>query len=331
MTKQSLRAGVVGVGSMGSHHARVYNELSDTKLVGVTDKDSTTANEVAERYGTESRSLDDLLTDTDLISVTVPTRAHYSIAKRAIEQDVGILVEKPFVEEFGRGRDLINRANRAEVPLAVGHIERFNPVVDIVSEALGEAEIIAVAAQRLGPPVNRDSNVGVVMDLMIHDIDIVSTLIDSDITDLTAVSSGTGDYATAQFEFGSGTVCSLTASRITQERVRELSVTTREFHIEADYINQSVDIYRHSSPEYQQRNGNVSYKEGSIVERPAVDGEEPLKRELRSFAEAVRTGSEPRITGEDGLQAFSIANEIESIATSQELGQRKVTTGDITT
>ena len=330
MTQNPLHAGVVGVGSMGSHHARVYNELQETELVGVSDADEETAQNTADQYNTDVRSLGDLLSEVDVLTVAVPTRAHYEIAKQAIDHGVGVLVEKPFVDELSDGRDLVRHAAVADVPLAVGHIERFNPVVDVVADILTDVEIIAVNARRLGPPVNRDGNDGVVQDLMIHDIDVVCSLVDSNISDLTAVSTRAGDYATTQFEFESGTICSLTASRVTQERIRELSVTTREFHVTADYMNQSVDIYRHSAPEYQEKDGDVHYTQASVVERPAVDSEEPLKRELRSFANTVRTGGEPRITGEDGLRAVSIADEISNIASSGKLGQREVSVGDIT-
>lgn len=325
MIREPLRAGVVGVGSMGHHHARVYNEIQETELVGVVDADRERAAETAEEFGTAERSLDGLLSAADLVSVAVPTRAHYDVARRAIDRGVGVLVEKPFVDDLADGRELIDRADDADVPLAVGHIERFNPVVDVLEDVLTDVEVVAVDARRLGPPVERDIGDDVVLDLMIHDIDVALTLLDEDIAGLTAVSDDPGDYAAAQLEFEGGAVCSLTASRVTQERIRELSVTTPEFHVTADYIDQSVHIYRHTAPEYRQTNGDVRYTQSSVIERPTVDGGEPLKRELRSFARTVRDGGRPRIPGEAGVRAISVAREISDVASSRALARREVT------
>jgi len=167
----------------------------------------------------------------------------------------------------------------------------------------------------------------VVMDLMIHDIDVVCSLFE-EVAGVTAIGACDGDYTDAQIEFADGTVCSLTASRVTQERIRDLSVTARECHIDVDFMDQSVRIYRHSDPSYHTEDGDVRYSQESIIERPAVESSEPLKRELQSFADSVREGTTPRITGADGLRAMSIASEISEIASSRRLGLEEVSVSD---
>jgi len=329
--RETLDAGVIGVGTMGSHHVRVYNELPDVSLVGLTDADASAAAETAEAYGTQVYDVDELLRRVDLVSIAVPTRFHYEMASRAIAAGVAVLIEKPLVRDPQRGRDLIAAADNEGVPLQVGHIERFNPVVDVLEDVIEDLDVIAASARRLGPPVNRDVEDDVVVDLMIHDIDVVLSLLDAPVAGVTAVGACDGDYADAQVELEDGTVCSLTASRVTQERIRDLSVTARNCHIDVDFMNQAVRIYRHSDPSYHTDDGDVRYSQESIIERPAVESDEPLKRELRSFVDAVRTGSDPAIPGPEGLRALRIAQEISDIASSRTLSLREVNVGDVGT
>ncbi len=330
MTEQ-LAAGVVGVGSMGRHHARVYNEIQGVELVGIADADEEAAAQVASTYGTSVYDLERLLGMVDLVSIAVPTRYHYEVASTAIDAGVSVLVEKPFVTDPEKGRELIDRAEAAGLTLQVGHIERFNPVVDVLEDVLANVEPIAASARRLGPPVSRDVKDDVVMDLMIHDIDIACSLFGGEVAGVTAIGACDGDYTDAQIEFDGGTLCSLTASRVTQERIRDLSVTARECHVNVDFMDQSVRIYRHSDPSYHTEDGDVRYSQESIIERPAVDSDEPLKRELRSFVDCVRDGSTPRTTGSDGLYAMLLADEISSIADSRTLALEEVSVGDRST
>jgi predicted dehydrogenase len=328
---ETLRAGVVGVGSMGRHHARVYNEIQGVELAGIADADEAVATQVAENYGTAVHDLDTLLGMVDLVSVAVPTRFHYDVAAQAIAAGVSVLVEKPFVADAAKGRELIDSAEAAGVTLQVGHIERFNPVVDVLEDVLANVEPIAASARRLGPPVSRDVKDDVVMDLMIHDIDIACSLFGEEVAGVTAIGACEGDYTDAQIEFEGGTLCSLTASRVTQERIRDLSVTARECHVSVDFMDQSVRIYRHSDPSYHTENGDVRYSQESIIERPAVDSNEPLKRELRSFVDCVRSGATPRTTGSDGLHAMLLADEISDIADSRTLALEEVSVSDRST
>ena len=309
-----IRAGVIGVGSMGRHHARVYRELPNVELFAVADADTERAEGVADDYGARALSTEGVLTGADAVSVTVPTEYHYAVAKDAMDRGTHVLVEKPFVEDPDVGRDLIATAREAGLTLQVGHVERFNPAVRTVQDIVPELDVIAVDARRLGPPVDREIGDSAVLDLMIHDIDVVRSLVDGGVTDVDAFRSPDDPYVTASVQFDDGVVGTLTASRVTQDRVRQLSITARECQVNVDYMKQSVGIHRHSLPEYVERNGDVRYRNETVIERPTVDNGEPLKKELSAFVEAVETGAEPVVTGEDGLRALSIANRIDGTA-----------------
>lgn len=326
-----LRAGVVGVGSMGSHHARVYNELPNVELVGVADEDAERAESTANTYGTEAVPTDELLENVDVTSISVPTRYHHDVATSAMEQDVSVLVEKPFVDDEEQGKELIRMARDRDLTLQVGHIERFNPVVDVLADILPDLDVIAVAARRLGPPVDRDGNDDIVKDLMIHDIDLVLSLVERDLEAVSAMSARSKDHVAAQLQFSGDVVGSLTASRVTQEKIRDLSITARDCRVHVDYMDQSVEIHRHSSPEYETDNGDVRFRHESVVERPSVDSGEPLKRELRSFVDAVREGHDPKVTGADGLRALAVADQISDVATSRVHGRAEVNPSEVTT
>lgn len=306
-----LRVGVVGVGSMGENHARVYSELPGVELVGVADVDSTQAREVAGEYDCAAMEQADLLAAVDAVSIVVPTQFHYDVATEALEADVSVLVEKPFVETEREGRELISLAEERGLTLTVGHIERFNPAVTALSELIEELEVLALDARRLGPPLG-DRQIGdsVVLDLMIHDVDVLLALVDSEVAEVSAMEAQEGQYAVAQLRFENGVVCTLTASRVTQRKVRTLELTARESLVDMDYIDQSIEIHRQARPEYTSIGSKMRFRQESITERPLIESEEPLRRELRSFAEAVVSGSEPVVTGEDGLRALELCQRI---------------------
>jgi len=305
-----LTAGVVGVGSMGRHHARVYDELSGVDLVGVTDADESRASAVAAKYGTTARSQSALLAGADVVSIAVPTRYHEAVARDAIDAGTSLLVEKPFVTDPDVGRSLCRRATEAGVTLQVGHIERFNPAVQALQDVVSGMDVIALEARRLGPPVDRDTADGVVLDLMIHDVDLALSLVDSAVTSVSATRAHDEDHVVAQLDFENGVAADLTASRVTQEKVRELAVTATEGWVTVDYASQCLRIHRQSVPEYYDDDGSVGHRTASVTERPTVDNEEPLKRQLRSFVETHRDGGDPEVSGEDGVRAVELAQRI---------------------
>ncbi|WP_135807140.1 Gfo/Idh/MocA family protein [Halorussus marinus] len=306
---------VLGVGSMGRHHARVYSELPDVNLVGVYDLDRDAAREVAADNGTRALPLDELLDATDAASIAVPTPYHAELAEACIDNGVDVLVEKPFVDDLDAGRALLDRAEAAGVTVQVGHVERFNPAVRALADIVADLDVIAVDAHRLGPPPEgRAVDESAVLDLMIHDIDVVLAMLDAEVADVSANGAKSNQYASANVRFDDGTLASFTASRVTQQRVRTLAITAEDCRVNVDYIDRSVEIHRHSLPEYIEDNGDVRYRHESIVERPTVETGEPLKNELESFVAAARGEREPVVSGEDGLRVLEVARRIDRVA-----------------
>jgi predicted dehydrogenase len=264
-----LTAGVIGVGSMGQHHARVYSELPDVDLVGVTDVDEDQASTVAAEYGTRTMDRLELLEAVDVISVAVPTQYHYEVVMDCIERGIDVLVEKPFVDTIEHGRELAERARTADVTLQVGYIERFNPATQVLADIVPDLDVVGIDIDRLGPPVDREGEDSVVMDLMVHDIDILLSLVDSGIESLSAAARNE-DHTTVQFQFEDDSIAVLTASRLTQQKIRQLSVTAISCRVNVDFISQTVEIHRRSLPEYVESDGDIRYRHESVVERPIV-------------------------------------------------------------
>lgn len=322
ITPDGVTAGVVGVGSMGRHHARVYRELPGVELGGVVDTDRDRAREVAEEYGTTAVDRDELLDAVDVASVAVPTSHHYRVVRDCIDRGVDVLVEKPLVERPEQGRALVALAEEADVTLQVGHVERFNPAVRALGSILEDLDVIAIEADRLGPPPDREITDSAVVDLMIHDIDILLWLVDAEMTSVTAAGARDRRYATANIQFENGVVSQLTASRVTQKRTRTLTVTAATRVVVVDYTDQSIQIHRHSLPEYVEENGDVNYRHESIIEEPTVDTVEPLKEELASFVRAATTDQTPAVTGEEGLRVLETARFIERLITDDRTAAR---------
>ncbi|QLG48556.1 Gfo/Idh/MocA family protein [Natrinema halophilum] len=324
-TEEPIRAGVIGVGSMGENHARVYDELPGVELVGIADRDEEIALRVAAEYGVEPIDPETLCERCDVVTVAVPTHAHYEAVSTCLEAGVHVLVEKPIAETVEQGRQLAEQAREAGLTLQVGHIERFNPAVQAVKEVIEDLDVISVEAERLGPPIDRTAPGNVIFDLMVHDVDVVGSILNEQPSSVAAMGTENGRYATATIEYGE-TVATVTASRVTQKKVRKLTVTASECLVEVDYLEQSVLIHRDSYPEYLTNDGTPRYRHESVVERPRVDSGEPLRNELRSFVETVKTGAEPEVTAEDGIAALETVQLIDRLAT----GRRDETDGDPT-
>ncbi|EMA08270.1 oxidoreductase domain-containing protein [Haloferax denitrificans ATCC 35960] len=304
---------------MGRHHARVYSELSNANLVGVSDVDTELAQTVASKHETDALDIDDLLDRANAVSVVVPTQYHLSTAKACLSAGVAPLIEKPVVEDRSEGDELLSAREAADTLIQVGHIERFNPAIRALIDIIPGLNVLSITAERLGPPPERTIDDSAVLDLMIHDLDIVLSLVDTDPVDVHSAGVRDNRHATATIKFESGTIANLTASRLTQRKVRRLVVTAEECVVEVDYMDQSIEIHRQSVPEYIENNGDIKYRHESIVERPTVNRGEPLKNELESFVDAVATNSTPVVTVEDGLAALELARTIDDTATEQQL------------
>jgi len=297
---------------MGSKHARVYSQLCDVELQGIADLDEQRATRVATTQGTEALPTETLLERCDLVSVAVPTPHHDSVAHEAIDRGVGVLVEKPIATTPTAGARLHRAASEAGVAFQVGHVERFNPAIQTLLTVLQNCEPLAVDARRLGPPLQREIDDSVATDLMIHDADILLTIASGELTALQATGRPDGTYATATARFDDGLVGTLTASRRTQKKVRELSVTTEDCHITVDYLDQSVQIHRSSAPSFVEADDGVRYRQERVTERPTVENGEPLAAELRQFLDTVRTGSAPVVSGRDGVRALAFVREVDA-------------------
>ncbi len=311
MPREQLDVGVIGVGSMGKHHARVYNKLPEANLVGVCDDDDEQAREVAQQYATEAIRQTALLERTDAVSIAVPTQYHFETAQACLDAGVATFIEKPILGSLERADAFQTAVNHADIPVQVGHIERFNPAVSKLAEIIPDLSVVSIRAQRLGPPPERTIDDSAVTDLMIHDIDVVLSLLGESPVDVHSAGVDDNRHAAALLEFESETMANLIASRKTQRKVRTLEITAEECYVELDYIDQSIEIHRNSMPEYIRENGGVRFKHESIIERPSVSNAEPLREELASFCEAAATGGEPDVTVADGIEALAVARWIE--------------------
>jgi predicted dehydrogenase len=311
---QEMPVGVIGVGSMGQHHARIYDELPGAELVGIFDADDERAREIAKKHDTDPMSMEELLPAVSAVSIAVPTQFHFDIAKQCLRHSVAPLIEKPVLELPEKGEELRFLAEQADVPIQVGHVERFNPAVEVTLDIVQDLNVLAVNAERLGPAPDRTIDDSAVIDLMIHDLDIILSMIEGEPKSVTSAGVRENRYGTATIEFESGPVATLAASRLTQRKVRKLEITAEDCLVEVDYIDQSVEIHRQSMPSYVEEAEGIRYRHESIIERPTVPSSEPLKSELESFLDAVETGSTPEVSLSDGLRALELARTIEQQA-----------------
>jgi predicted dehydrogenase len=295
--------GVIGVGYLGQHHARVYSELPGVELVGVVDINKERAKEVAERYFTSAFfDYQDLFGKVDAVSIVVPTVIHRDIAGRFIEQGINILIEKPVTTSLEEARELMEMANKKNVVLQVGHIERFNSAVVELSKIVDHP--IFIDCSRMGPYVNRNTDVGVVLDLMIHDIDIVMSIVRDKVVKINAsgypVFSREEDIANAQLVFSNGCIANLTASRITRKKIRRMEVTQLDSFISIDYLEQELAVYKKTSSSFPYL----------LMEKPPMQKGEPLRLELEHFIKCVRNGEKPLVGLEEGTNALEVALNI---------------------
>lgn len=299
-----LRVAVVGVGELGSRHARLYNEIDSAELVGVADIDSSRCSRVAREYGVRGvEDFSELIGDgaIDAASVAVPTVDHEAVTLALLDAGVHVLVEKPIAPTSEQALRMTERANEKNLRLAVGHTERHNPAVEAVLAQANDPRFIEV--HRLGSFSPRSLDIDVVLDLMIHDLDVVRALVGRDIVSVEAVGvpvlTPRVDIANARVKFEGGAVANITASRVSQDKVRKLRVFERDRYVSLDYQSQAAVRFQ------------LVPTDGA---RPTITRDvlttgtkEPLRRELEDFLDAVATGREPRVGGDDGRAALELA------------------------
>jgi UDP-N-acetylglucosamine 3-dehydrogenase len=297
-----LRIGVVGVGIMGSNHARVFAGLPDTQLVAVADPDVKQAEFVARTLGCAAVPDIGALLDLKLDAVTIaaPTHLHRDIALACIARGVHVMVEKPIASSVEEGNEIINAARRAGLTLMVGHVERFNPAVEAIKDAIRNEDILSIAITRVGPFPPRMSNVGVVIDLAVHDIDLIQWFTDSNIVEvqpqLSSAIAEREDIALLQFRTASGVLAHINTNWLTPFKARNVIIATRGKYVQGDLLTRQVTECFGFQPD-----GSYSMRHLSVGHA------EPLRAELLAFLRAVRTGQAPAVTGEEGVASLEIA------------------------
>ena len=297
-----FRVGVVGVGVMGSNHARVISELPDVELAGIVDIDRHQARNVSRSLGCRAfENLDALLEcGVDAATIAAPTHLHHELAITCIRRGIHVLIEKPIASTAEEGRSLIAAARRAGVTLMVGHVERFNPAVQAIKETLVGEEILSIAITRVGPFPPRMSNVGVVIDLAVHDIDLIRWFTDSEIIEmqpqLSSAVAEREDIALLQFRTASGVLAHINTNWLTPFKARTAHVATRKKYVMGDLLTRQVTecFGFKADGSYSMRHLPVGYAE-------------PLRAELQAFIEAIRCGTAPAVSGEEGVASLDIA------------------------
>jgi predicted dehydrogenase len=304
---ETLRAGVIGVGYLGRFHARIYNDMEGVDLVGVADTDRETADRVANEYDT--RAFYDpmaLLDEVDVVSVVVPTSLHRQVAVPYLEKGIHMLLEKPVASTLEDARVIVETARKHGATLQIGHLERFNAGIMALADHVNEPRFIE--AHRLGPFVERATDVDVVTDLMIHDIDIILSLVGDKLTSVSAtgtpVLTDHVDIANARLEFANGAVANVTASRVSNKKFRRIRVFGRNSYRAINFVDQQLEVaYPGDIPEGQ------NYPE-IVYETHSITPSQPLDAELEHFIDVIRQGGEPLVTGEDGMEALRVAMQV---------------------
>ncbi len=297
-----IHVGIVGTGHIGKLHARVYSELAESgaQLAAVFDTDANAAREVASLYGARvAGSIEEFANLVDAATVATPTSTHFPLAKLLLERGKHLLVEKPITENTADARTLSELAQEKGCVLQVGHIERFNPAFGALEKLLTKPKFIE--SHRLSPYPMRSTEIGVVLDLMIHDLEIILHLVRSPLVSIDAVGvpvlSRGEDIANARLRFEDGCVANVTASRISPEKMRKIRVFQEDAYLSLDYQNQSGEIYRRGPG-------------GIAREAVEIEKDEPMKRELTSFIECARRGLQPKVGGQQAAAALEVAIEI---------------------
>jgi predicted dehydrogenase len=323
MTAVPVRVGVVGVGYLGKHHARIYSQLPDVRLVGVADLVQKRADEVAKASRCQSfYEPQALLGQVDAVSVVVPTVGHHEVTSLFLDNGIHVMLEKPMTQTLSEADHLIDLAEQRKVILQIGHLERFNSAIRKLAGIISEPRFAEV--HRLGSFAERGTDVDVVLDLMIHDIDVLLSLVQSEVAEIRAVGtpviSSSIDIANARIEFKNGCVANVTASRVSRDPIRKIRIFQPDAYLSLDYKTQELVIAK------RMRNGVGGGSSGTffsswrsprlpgrpqiVIEKVKIKKEEPLKAELESFVQVVRSGEKPIVSGREGREALKVALQV---------------------
>jgi len=320
-TSSRVKVGVVGVGHLGTLHAKMYDELDSAQLVGVYDIDPVRCESVAgDLHVRAFLKLGELIASAEAVSVATPTVTHHAIASSAIEGGLHAFIEKPITSTVGEAEELVRAADERKVKVQVGHIERFNPALLALEKY--HLEPMFIESHRLAQFNPRGTDVAVVLDLMIHDIDIILSLVRSPVERIdasgVAVVSDSVDIANARVQFENGCVANVTASRISQRQMRKMRLFQRDAYISIDFSDGLAEVFRLVDATDQTANttvmlgeiGEGKFKRKIVYEQPEVKEVNALKYELASFLRSIRDDGEPLVTARDGLRALQVADVI---------------------
>jgi len=304
-----VRIGVIGTGRMGQSHCRVYSNLRHVKFIGLCDTNAELGRDVARQHDISFfRDVDSLLENVDAVSVCTPTPNHFEIVRRCLDEGIHVMVEKPFTETLEQAEKLNEVATKSNAVIQVGHIEKYNPAFLELRKVLNGMDVLALNFNRLSPFQGSNVDVDVVLDLMIHDIGLVVDMFKPEPIFMDAhgfsVFTDTVDHGLAILKYEPEILVTLTASRVTEQKIRAISVTTREAYIEADLLHKTIEIHRRTLGDYVNQKDSHKYRQESLIERIVVPTMEPLFLELQDFVTCVSESKTPQVTAEDGYRAL---------------------------
>jgi predicted dehydrogenase len=302
-----IKAGIIGLGHIGKFHARILSESSQAEFAAIYDSDTDAAKKIADQYGARpAGSLEEFADSVDAATVATPTPSHFEIGKFLLERGKHLLIEKPITEHTSQAKELVAIAQERGCILQVGHVERFNPVLGALEQHLASPRFIE--SHRLSPYPNRSVEIGVVLDLMIHDLEIILHLVQSSVKSIDAVGmpvlSRGEDIANVRLRFENGCVANVTVSRVSPEKVRAIRVFQQDAYLSLDYQNQSGEIFR--------------LREGRIArEKLKIEKGDALTREIESFIRCCIDGVKPKVSGHEAAAALELAIEITRLIEEQ--------------
>ena len=311
-----VKVGVIGIGNMGWHHARVLSLLRDADLIGVADPDPNRGQLATEQFGCRwFGNYRDMLSEVEAVCIAVPTLLHHSVGLACLDSGIHVLIEKPIAASQDEATSLIDAASRAGRLLQVGHIERFNPAFRELLKVVANEEVVVLEGRRHSPHSDRANDVSVVLDLMIHDIDLVLELARAPVVRLAAAggrsADGPIDYVNATLGFENGVVASLTASKMSHRKIRNLSAHCRASLVETDFLNHTLHIHRRAHEWYSADHGELLYRNDGFIEEVSTTSIEPLYAELEHFLQCVRGRETPAVDGLQASRALKLADLIE--------------------
>jgi predicted dehydrogenase len=311
-----VKVGVIGIGNMGWHHARVLSLLRDADLIGVADPDPERGHMATEQFGCRwFADYREMLSEVEAVCIAVPTLLHHPVGLACLQAGLHVLIEKPIAASQDEATALINAAHQAHRLLQVGHIERFNPAFRELIKVVANEEVVVLEGRRHSPHSDRANDVSVVLDLMIHDIDLVLELAQAPVVRLAAAggrsAEGPIDYVNATLGFENGVVASLTASKMSHRKIRSLSAHCRSSLVETDFLNHTLHIHRRAHEWVSADHGELLYRNDGFIEEVSTTSIEPLYAELEHFLQCVRGRETPAVDGLQASRALKLADLIE--------------------